>query len=134
MTRTGGRAMLRSVRSVCVVAVFALVAASPAAAQGIYAALAISTSTGAFGYGFNYDSQASAETRAMAECRKHAQDCRVYARFYRNCMSLARGANNAFGWAIGYPADERPERALNACAAQRGTACRVVATFCSGTS
>jgi hypothetical protein len=129
-------AMLRNLRNLLAAlacaGASAGIAAAPAAAQGVYAALAISTSTGAFGYGFNYDTQDHADARALVECRKHAQDCRVYARFYRNCMALARGGNNAFGWAIGFPDDERPERALNACAAQNGTDCRVVRTFCSG--
>jgi len=106
--------------------------ARPAAAQGIHGALAISTSTGAYGFGYNYDTPAQAQARAMAECAKHAQDCKVFANFQRACIAIARGANNAFGWAIGYPNDERPERALNECAAQNGTACKLVTSFCSG--
>lgn len=106
--------------------------ARPAAAQGIHGALAISTSTGAYGYGFNYDTPAGAQARAMAECAKHAGDCKVYANIQRACIAIARGQNNAFGWAIGYPNDERPERALNECASQNGTGCKVVTSFCSG--
>ena len=114
----------------CLCAVAAI--APPAAAQGVYGALAISTTTGAFGYGYNYANEAQARDRAMSECRKHAQDCRVYATFQRQCISIARAANNAFGWALGYPEDERPERALNSCASQNGDACKIVTQFCSG--
>jgi len=109
----------------------------PAAAQGIHAALAISTSTGSFGFGYNYDTPDAAQQRAMAECRKHAADCKVYANFSRNCISIARGNTPtggwAFGWAYGYTNEERPERALNECAHQNGNACRVLNSFCSGT-
>ena len=42
--------------------------------------------------------------------------------------------SNAFGWAMGYAADERPERALNECAACNGSDCKIVTRFCSGTT
>lgn len=107
-------------------------AGAPAQAQGIYAALAISPSTGAYGYGYNYDTDAQARDRAMNECKKHAQDCRIYATFQRQCIAIARASNNAFGWALGYPKDERPERALNECASRNGGDCKIVTSFCSG--
>jgi hypothetical protein len=112
----------------------AVLGAAPAAAQGIHAALAISTSTGAYGYGYNYDTTQGAQDRALMECRKYAQDCRVYTTFSRACIAVARASNNAFGWAIGYPEDERAERALNECAFRNGGDCRVVVRFCSGTT
>lgn len=115
-------------------AIAALAAASaPAQAQGVYAALAISPSTGAYGFGYNYDTDQQARNRAMSECRKHAQDCVVYATFQRQCISIARASNNAFGWVLGFPNDERPERALNECAARSGNDCKVITQFCSGT-
>jgi len=110
------------------------VAGAPAQAQGVYGALAISPSTGAYGFGYNYDTDAQARNRAMTECRKHAQDCVVYATFQRQCISIARASNNAFGWALGYPANERPERALNECAARNGNDCKIITQFCSGTT
>lgn len=106
--------------------------ARPAAAQGIHGALALSTSTGAYGYGFNYDTPDLARARALSECAKHARDCKVFVDFQRACIAIARGDNNAFGWATGYPNDERPERALNECASQNGTRCKVVTAVCSG--
>jgi serine/threonine-protein kinase len=118
---------------VLLAALAALVAVSAEArAQGVHAALAISPSTGAYGYGYNYDTPAQARDRAMNECRKHAQDCQVYATFQRQCISIARASNNSFGWATGYPREERPERALNECAARGGNDCKVVTSFCSG--
>ena len=107
-------------------------AGGPAHAQGIYGALAISPSTGAYGFGYNYDTDAQARDRAMSECRKHAQDCRVYTTFQRQCIAIARASNNAFGWALGYAADERGERALNECAGRNGNDCKIVTRFCSG--
>lgn len=130
--------MSRSTKALLVLAVLAAAAAigRPAHAQGIYAALAISSSTGVYGYGFNYDTQRGADDRAMQECRQRTQatDCRVYARFQRACIALAQATNNAFGWAIGYAADERSERALNECAFRNGGDCKVAAQFCSGTT
>ena len=57
-------------RTAGLVFVLALLAAAglarPAAAQGVHGALAISTTTGAYGYGFNYDTPAAAQARAMS--------------------------------------------------------------------
>jgi serine/threonine-protein kinase len=122
----------RTVTLPAVLAALFLAGAAPAQAQGIHAALALSPSTGAYGYGYNYDTVQGARDRAMMECRKHAQDCRVYSTFSRACIAVARASNNAFGWAIGYPEDERPERALNECAYRNGDDCKVVVKFCSG--
>jgi serine/threonine-protein kinase len=128
---------MRASRSIAVVIVslaapFLGGAPAQAEAPGVYAALAISPSTGAYGFGYNYNTDAQARDRAMTECRKHAQDCRVYVTFQRQCIAIARGGNNAFGWAYGYAADERGERALNECAGRNGTECKVVTRFCSG--
>lgn len=127
-----------STRALLVLALLAAAPAfgRPAHAQGIYAALAISTSTGVYGYSFNYDTARGAQDRAMQECRQRTQatDCRVYTNFQRACIALAQASNNAFGWAIGYANDERSERALNECAFRNGTDCKVVAQFCSGTT
>ena len=120
--------------------VFALLlgasAAGPAAAEtaGIYGALAISTGSGAYGFSYNYNSDDEARRRAMAECVKRTQagDCKVAATFSRNCIAVAYSANKVFGWATGYPNDERPERALNACASANGNACKIVQRICSG--
>ena len=130
--------MPRIPRLFLLLAVLAAAAAlgRPAHAQGIYAALAISNTTGVYGYGFNYDTARGAQDRAMQECRQRTQatDCRVYANFQRACIAVAQAGNNAFGWAIGYASDERSERALNECAYRNGTDCKVVARFCSGTT
>ena len=111
-------------------------AAGPAAAEtaGIYGALAISTGSGAYGFSYNYNSDDEARRRAMAECVKRTQagDCQVAATFSRNCIAVAYSPNKVFGWATGYPNDERPERALNSCASANGNACKIVQSICSG--
>ena len=109
--------------------------AGPAAAQtAIYGALAISVGSGAYGFSYNYSSDAEARQRAMAECVKRTQagDCKVAATFSRNCIAVAYSPNKVFGWATGYPNDERPERALNECASANGNACKIVQSICSG--
>ena len=114
-------------------ALAALAAPASAEGPGVYAALAISAS-GAYGYSHGYTTNDEARRRALAECVKRTQagDCKVAAEFNRNCIALAYGTNKVFGWAIGYPNDERPERALNACADAKGQACKVIESFCSG--
>ena len=118
-----------------VAALLVMAMARPAAAQGVYGAFALSSSTGAYGFAYNFNTQEEARQRALAECVKRTSsgDCKVSANIVRNCIAVARGNNNVFGWAIGWPVDERPERALNECAGANGADCKVVAQFCSGT-
>ncbi len=109
-------------------------AAAPAAAQGVHGSLAISENTDAFGYSYNYATPADAQSRAMAECAKHAQDCKIYANFENTCVTVARSANGAFGWSWGYSRDERSSRAISECTKQGGTNCALATNFCTGRS
>ncbi len=105
---------------------------SLAAAQGSWGAIATSPSSGAWGSSFNYDSGDAARDRAQSECAKFAWDCRVSATFQNTCVTVARGANNAFGWAWGFTPAERAQRAIQECTNQGGSNCDILTRFCTG--
>jgi hypothetical protein len=108
---------------------------TPAAAQGAWAAIALSTRTGAWGTSYNYGDEDEARDRAMRECRKNASDCRVYKTFENVCVALAGDGSGNFGWAWGYETtSERRRRAVQQCRDQGGKGCEVVTTFCTGSA
>jgi hypothetical protein len=65
---------------------------SLAAAQN-YGAFGYSPSTKAYGWSYDYPSRSAAESTALANCRKQANDCIVALWFRNSCGALAIGSN-----------------------------------------
>lgn len=72
-----------------------MLAATPAAAAK-WAAVAFSESTGAFGKSWSFQGKDQAGSRAMAECEKHATDCKVV----QIVNSPDRGPETCLGLAV----------------------------------
>jgi hypothetical protein len=109
-------------------------AASPALAQREWGALALSERSTAYGYAQDYDSQEEASARALAECSKHAGDCRVHTAWRNTCLVLAGSIDGPFGWAWGAPERTRAQRAIEQCRQRGAINCKVVQTICAGTA
>lgn len=103
-----------------------------AALAGDWGALALSTSTGAWGTSYNYDDEEEARERAMRECRKNARDCKVFKTFENTCVAVAGDSAGNFGWSWGYTSSERRRRAIAQCREQGGKGCKVESQFCTG--
>jgi Domain of unknown function (DUF4189) len=71
---------------------YAGVGSGEAAAQN-YGAIAYSPSTKAYGWSYDYPSRSAAESVAMSNCGKHANDCIVPLWFRNACGALAIGSN-----------------------------------------
>lgn len=112
----------------------ALAAVAPAQAEGQWGALALSERSTAYGYSFDFDTQEGASERALAECQKNAQDCRVHTAFRNTCLVLAGSIDGPFGWAWGAPERTRAQRAIDQCQQRGAVNCKVVQTVCSGTA
>ena len=113
------------------VAALLFVSVAPAAAQG-WGALAFSENGTAYAYSRNYTTKEEAMAGAMAECAKHASDCKVYATFQNKCVALSGASNGAYGWAIGGSDDQaRVDASMRQCVQQGGPDCRLVIKFCS---
>jgi len=110
------------------------VAAAPAWAEREWGALALSERSTAYGYSQDFDTQEGASERALAECSKNAQDCRVHTAFRNTCLVLAGSIDGPFGWAWGAPERTRAQRALEQCRQRGAINCKVVETICSGTA
>jgi hypothetical protein len=109
-------------------------AAAPALADGQWGALALSERSTAYGYAFDHDTQEAAAARALAECQKNAQDCRVHTTFRNTCLVLAGSVDGPFGWAWGAREASREQRAIEQCRQRGAVNCRVVERVCTGSA
>jgi len=102
-----------------------------AAVAGEIGALAYSRRTGALGYSWNFDDEDGARERAMSECRKYSNDCKIARIFTNTCVIAARDGTK-MGWAWGFKSSERRRRAISECRGDGGRNCKIVAQFCTG--
>ena len=110
---------------------FCLVVLPAVASAGDYGALAYSRRTGALGWSYNYDDDASARERALDECQKYARDCKIGRVFTNTCVMVARDGTR-MGWAWDGTDDARRRRAIQECRGDGGRNCTIVARFCTG--
>jgi hypothetical protein len=75
------------------VLVFCAGAGSGEAAAQNYGAFGYSPSTKAYGWSYDYPSRSAAESTALANCGKQANDCIVALWFRNSCGALAIGSN-----------------------------------------
>jgi sugar phosphate isomerase/epimerase len=109
---------------------FALFTVTSTAAQAAeYGAIAVSPKSGAYGQSYNYPSKEQAQKRAMAECRKHARDCKIGVTFWNSCGALARG-NGGWGASHGSTPREAERKALRICEGYASN-CRIRTQVCS---
>jgi hypothetical protein len=99
----------------------------PAAAQDTYAAIAFNKQNGATGYGYRHTSRAGAEERALQEC---GRGCEIVAWVRNQCLSLATGRGNGYGYAMSTNDANAMERAVEECEKQTNS-CEVNTTICS---
>lgn len=115
--------------SMAILAAISLVLATQAAqARTYYGAIAVSTQTLAFGWSGGA-SRAAAERAALAQCRKHARDCRIEIWMRNACMSMARSGD---AWGVAYDTNLRAAQrdALSYCE-QEGNGCKTVVNYCA---
>lgn len=111
--------------------------APPAQADTIdfstYAAVAFSSSTGSYGYAWNYGTRGEAEQAALARCT--AGDARIVGWVQGGWLALAIGEKNIYGvgWEYGDGATNTvaEQRAIDECHA-RGDNVRTLICLCSG--
>lgn len=100
-----------------------------AVAQDKYGAIAYSNSTTAHAWAKDYSSRDAAEAAAIANCSKHANDCRAVLWFMNGCGALAMGKGGP-GWGWGESQPLADSAALNTCSKQ-ARACTVKVRVCT---
>ena len=98
-----------------------------------YAAVGFSSSTGSYGYAWNYSTRSEAEQVARSRCT--ADDARIVGWVQGGWLALAVGENNSYGvgWEYGDGATNTvaQQRAIDECHA-RGEKVRTLICLCSG--
>lgn len=103
---------------------------APAFAKNKYGAIAVSPSTKALGWSYNYNSKSYAQSVALAHCRKHASDCRI-ANWFRNaCGAIAFGRNGGWGADWGTSVGNAKWKAVKRCR-RHDSGCKAVRWVCT---
>jgi Domain of unknown function (DUF4189) len=122
--------MLRLRRSFAVATVsFGLLAAVIGSADAA-GALAVGA-CGAYGYGFDYTTEASARTAAMSKCS--SGKCRIVGTLHRACAAMSVDAKNpcgSFGWAIDSHLGKAENISMRRCVEYGGHDCVIRAWAC----
>ncbi|MDB5601474.1 MAG: hypothetical protein JWN71_3518 [Xanthobacteraceae bacterium] len=89
---------------------------------------------GAYGYAFNYDTEAGARDRAMSECTgNRGKKCKVVVTLSGNCAAFAidnRRSCGAWGWASRATKEAATEAAVEECRKGGGKSCGMRAQVC----
>lgn len=96
--------------------------------ETLWGAIAYSTSTHAYGFGYNQPSQAAAINVAVEKCNE--DDCKAVVWFHNSCGAFAIGDRAAYGWGIDSEKEEAQEKALSECR-KAGTGCKIVQWVCT---
>jgi Tfp pilus assembly protein PilW len=101
--------------------------------SGNYGAIAYSSSTGKWGYSYEYDSQRGAESRALAECRNDggSDDCEVTVWFNQACGALAVDGTGAWGADWAESKREAESKALANCKQYADKRCELLQSLCT---
>ena len=99
-----------------------------AQAQDNYGAIAYSSSTGRYGYSYDFGSRAEAENYAISKCGRG--DCVVKVWFKNACGALAVGRRGALGWGLAGSRGSAEDRALSECQS-RTSGCSVRTWACT---
>ena len=102
-----------------------------AASAETFGAFAFSPDTGAWGSSYNHQSRASAEGRALSECRQRAGDCRSILWFRDACGAIATSPNGGWGSGWGGSIILAEREAINSCVSYGNEGCSVLTTQCS---
>lgn len=110
--------------AIAAIAATQVVSATAVAASDMYGAIA-TNEDGAWGYTYNYPSQAQAESAALSECGK--SDCILRVTFKNACGAVAE-SNSHLGWGWGEDRAEAEAQAISGCG--RGD-CKVLTWACT---
>lgn len=95
---------------------FALIASpSTAEAKNKFGAIAISPSSKAMGWSYNYNSKWKANQVALNKCYKYASDCKIAVWFRNACGAVAVGANGGWGAHWGHSVKNAKWKAKKTC-------------------
>jgi hypothetical protein len=96
-----------------------------------FGAIAYGRTSGAWGYSYNWNSRAKAESAAMQNCGQRAKDCEVIVWYDRRCGAVAVDQGGGVYWGIGDGSGQANGIAQKQCAKGGGKGCAVKVSQCS---
>lgn len=106
----------------------------PAAAQtAYYGAFSFSPSNGAVGWGFDYPTRQEAIEAALANCRKHASDCRLAISVRNSCAAIGI-AERRFIVSDDYTPATALFKIRRECARMSADTCELLKVLCTTTA
>lgn len=96
-----------------------------------YGAIAYGAQSTAAGWAFDFGTAADAHRRALSNCTRHGDDCKVVVSFSNSCAAVAAGTNKRFATGQASNREEAQAKAVAACGRQGGTQCELQAWSCA---
>lgn len=96
-----------------------------------YGAIAYGEKSGAYGFSYDVNSAELADQRALSNCTKNGEGCKVVASFSNSCAALASGSNNRFAASQSGTRQQAQADALAACGRKGGKGCDIKAWSCA---
>ena len=96
-----------------------------------YGAIAHGVDSQAVGWSYDYRTKGEAERKALTECAKNGDDCKVVVTIYNSCAAVAAGDDKCFAVAEARRGEQAQANAVAACTKQGGANCEVQAWSCA---
>ncbi len=96
-----------------------------------YGAIAYGAQSTAAGWSYDYGTKGDADRRALSDCEKRGNDCKIVVSFSDSCAAVAAGDNKRFAVGQATKSEEARASALAACTREGGTKCEVQAWSCA---
>ncbi|HEY6417414.1 MAG TPA: DUF4189 domain-containing protein [Candidatus Binataceae bacterium] len=96
-----------------------------------YGAIAYAEKNGAYGFSYDVNNADEANHRALSNCAKNGDGCKVVISFSNNCAALAAGDNNRFATSMAGTRAQAQADAMTACGSSGGHNCDIKAWTCA---
>ncbi|HXP75651.1 MAG TPA: DUF4189 domain-containing protein [Stellaceae bacterium] len=96
-----------------------------------YGAIAYGADSAAVGWSYDYETKRDAERRALTDCAKHGDDCKLVVSLFNSCGAVAAGDNKRFAVGQAPKSEDAQSSALAACTRHGGTKCEIQAWSCA---
>jgi hypothetical protein len=95
-----------------------------------HGAIAYSEKNGAYGFSYDMESASGADNRALTNCTRNGEGCKVVASFANHCAALAAAADNHYAVIEAGTRAKAQAGAMTACG-RKGTNCDIKVWSCA---
>ena len=96
-----------------------------------FGAIAYAKKNGAYGFSYDVNDSDTANQRALNNCAKNGDGCKLVISFSNTCAALAAGDNERFATSLGNTKSDAQSQALAECGRDGGKNCDIKAWSCA---